>query len=111
MKKIFICKPSTLEELRSELDRAAACKAGYEPEPCRVAAIRRLNTTEWNALTNGFLEDRDWIAAFSQRLENRPDADRSRRNCIKVTCEGQSISLLIDPQGYSYARYVAVMEN
>ncbi|MFA2595258.1 hypothetical protein ABR772_25720 [Bacillus cereus] len=32
----------------------------------------------------------------------------SYRNCVKVTCPTATYSLLIDPQGYNYARYVAI---
>ena len=30
------------------------------------------------------------------------------RCCMKVTCKSSTFSLLIDPQGYNYARYVAI---
>ena len=111
MKNIFICKSATLGELKEELKRTANHQTGYEPEAYRVAATKKVSLTEWNALTNGLLEDRNWIKAFNQRLVNKPNTDWSKRNCIKVTCEGQHESLLIDPQGYDYARYVAILEN
>ena len=111
MKNIFICKSATLEELKDELERTANHQTGYEPEAYRVKVTRKLNTAEWNDLTNGFLEDRNWIKMFNLRLADKPNTDWSKHNCIKATCEGQSISLLIDPQGYDYARYVAILEN
>ncbi|MDA1509602.1 hypothetical protein ORN01_25325 [Bacillus cereus] len=30
------------------------------------------------------------------------------RKCIKVTCEASTFSLIVDPQGYNYARYTAI---
>ena len=111
MKNIFICKSATLGELKDELERTANHQTGYEPEAYRVAATKKVSLTEWEALTDEFLEDRAWIANFNRKLANKPNTDWSKRNCIKVTCEGQRESLLIDPQGYDYARYIAILEN
>ena len=111
MKNIFICKPATLEELKDELQRTANHETGYEPEAYRIAATRRISPAEWDDLTSCFLDDREWLSNFSKKLQSSENTDWSKRNCIKVTCKGQPFSLLIDTQGYDYARYVAILED
>ena len=107
MKNIFICKPMNLEEIREQLKRYPDA----EPEACRIAATRRISTAEWDDLTTCFLDDREWLSDFSRKLACDESTDWSKRNCIKVTCKGRDISLLIDTQGYDYARYVAILED
>ena len=111
MKSIFICKPATLEEVRTELERIATGEREGTPETYKVIATKKVSETEWNDLTNNLLSDRAWLSAFNRKLETKANLDWSRRNCIKVSCEGKAESLLIDTQGYDYARYVAILEN
>ena len=105
MKTVFISKPSTLEEVKMRLERTTT------QEAYKIGATKRLSETEWNALVESLLSDRDWISEFNRKLKENPRTNWSKRNCIKVTCEGKSESLLIDPQGYDYARYTAIMEG
>ena len=105
MKAIFISKAATLEEVRKELERATT------QEACKVIATKKLSETEWTELTESLLSDRDWISEFNRKIKENPRTNWSKRNCIKVTCEGKSESLLIDPQGYDYARYTAIVED
>ena len=108
MKNIFINKPGSLEEVKNELKRIAANEYEQQPEAYKVIAHKTVTEENWNSLTHGFMEDRDWLAAFSARLANRKNVDWTKRNCIRVTCEGKQEVLLIDTQGYNYARYVAI---
>lgn len=105
-KAIFICKPSNLTDVCSELEHAA--ETGRRSEPYKVLKTRKVTAAEWNSLTESFLADRDWLSAFRAALEKRPEKDLDKRGCIRVVCEGKNISLLIDTQGYDYARYVAI---
>ena len=107
MKNIFINKPMNLEEVKEQLERYP----DMEPEAYHIAATRKISPTEWDDLTSCFLDDREWLSNFSKKLQSNENTDWSKRNCIKVTCKGQPFSLLIDTQGYDYARYVAILEN
>ena len=100
----FICKPSNLEEVLLH---------GHEvkPEEFRIIATEKVSETEWDSLTQNFLADRDWIAILNEKPEQCEDFDIGKRNCIEVTCEGKKGAILIDPQGYTYARYVAILED
>ena len=105
MKAIFISKAANLEEARKELERATT------QEAYKIIAAKKLSETEWNELTESLLSDRDWISEFNRKLAEKEQVNWNKRNCIKVTCEGKRESLLIDPQGYDYARYVAIIEG
>ena len=105
MKAIFISKAANLEEVRRVLEQKTT------QEACKVIATKKLSETEWNELTESLLSDRDWISEFNRKLKEKEQVNWSKRNCIKVTCEGKSKSILIDPQGYDYARYVAIIEG
>ena len=107
MKNIFINKPMNLEEVKEQLERYP----DMELEAYRIATTRRISPTEWDDLTSCFLDDREWLSNFSKKLQSSENTDWSKRNCIKVTCKGQPFSLLIDTQGYDYARYVAIIEG
>ena len=105
MKAIFICKPATLEDVKTV--SAMRKELHILPQEYTVIEERKVSTGEWDDLTRSFLEDRAWVSEFTGRLTAMPDIDWSKRNCIKVTCRGKG-SLLIDPQGYDYARYVGI---
>ena len=105
MKAIFISKAANLEEVRRVLEQKTT------QEACKVIATKKLSETEWNELTESLLSDRDWISEFNRKLKEKEQVNWSKRNCIKVTCEGKSNSILIDPQGSDYARYVAIIEG
>ena len=105
MKAIFISKAANLEEVRRVLEQKTT------QEACKIIATKKLSETEWSELTESLLSDRNWISEFSRKLKENPRTNWSKRNCIKVTCEGKRESLLIDPQGYDYARYTAIIEG
>ena len=111
MKNIFICKPATLDEVRTELERITIDEREGSLETYNVIATKKVSEAEWNDLTNNFLSDRPWLSAFSQKLEAKTNLNRNKRNCIKVACDGKAESLLIDTQGYDYARYVAILTD
>ncbi len=108
MKAIFICKPATLEDVKTVSARQK--ELHILPQEYTVIEERRVSESEWQELTHSLLEDRAWLSEFTGRLTAMPDIDWSRHNCIKVTCRGRG-SLLIDPQGYDYARYVGILKG
>ena len=100
----FSRKPSTLAEARQEI-QFIEDRFGSNINLTYVAAEKHLSSKEWLEFTNSFLIDRDWIGAFSD--QQHPVIDHATP-CIRITGEGSQIALLIDPQGYRYARYVGI---
>ena len=103
-KTIFVRKPGTLAEVKAgiaEHKRFFDSKGG----DYYVAEERQLSNQEWEELTNSFLTDREWISEFNAK---EYPADGEQLPCIRVTCPGSEIALIIDPQGFDYARYVGI---
>ena len=103
-KTIFVCKPGTLTEVKdgiAEHKRFFGSKGG----DYYVAEERQLSNQEWQEFTNSFLTDREWISDFCAK---EYPANGKQVPCIRVTCPGSEIALIIDPQGFDYARYVGI---
>lgn len=107
MKTIFVRKPGNLTDV---LEGIAAHKRCFDSagENCYIAEEITLSEKEWASLTNSFLEDRSWIADFS--AHDYPIRENDTMPCIRVTCKSDSRVLIIDPEGYDYARYVGIGE-
>lgn len=100
----FVRKPVCLNDVRSG---AEFIRRHYGPDhhPYYVAAEHHLSQTEWAEFTADLFADCDWIEKFSN--QDHPEIEGAPA-CIRVTGEGCKTVLLVDPQGYSYARYVAI---
>ena len=100
----FVRKPVCLNDVRNGADWI---RRHFGPDHHRyyIAAERVLSPIEWEHFTSNFLADRDWLEEFSN--QDHPDIERAP-GCLRVTCPCSEIALLIDTQGYSYARYVAI---
>ena len=70
-----------------------------------ICEIKELSREEWQHLENNLFESRDWLAD-----KGGVDKDLQARKCILAVQDQDKKALLIDPQGYSYARYVAVVD-
>ena len=103
-KTTFVRKPICLDDVRDGV-RWIIKHFGPERDSYYVAAERHLSQTEWAEFTSDLFADRDWIREFSN--QNHPSIEGAPA-CIRVTGEGCETILLVDPQGYSYARYVAI---
>ena len=103
-KTIFVCKPSTLTEVK---DGIAEHKRFFDSKggDYYVAEERQLSNQEWQEFTNSFLTDREWISDFCAK---EYPANGKQVPCIRVTCPGSEIALIVDPQGFDYARYVGI---
>ena len=100
----FARKPVNLQQLRSddaELRRAFHSKG----ELYYIAEEKELSNQEWDKFARDLLVDTDWAYAFSNRhfAENENGLP-----CSRVTTPGSEIALIIDIQGYSYARYIGI---
>ena len=105
-KTIFVRKPSNLAELKSGIEE---CKRLFNSKGSDyyVAEELQLSNQEWERLTESFLEDRFCFHQFSEK--NLPTTEQGEP-CIRVTCPSSEIALIIDTQGYDYARYVGIEE-
>lgn len=103
-KTIFVCKPSILTEVK---DGIAEHKRFFDSKggDYYVAEERQLSNQEWQEFTNSFLTDREWISDFCAK---EYPANGKQVPCIRVTCPGSEIALIVDPQGFDYARYVGI---
>ncbi len=103
-KTIFVRKPSNLAELKSGIEE---CKRLFDSKGADyyVAEELKLSNQEWERLTESFLEDRFCFHQFSEK--NLPETEEGTP-CIRVTCPSSEIALIIDTQGYDYARYIGI---
>lgn len=106
MKTTLSRKPENLETAMSDCNEIKSWHNGEDTVPYYVAEEKHLNASEWNSLIHNFLKERDWIAAFTAK-EYEDDMEDGI-GVLRVTGDGSEIALLIDPSGYSYARYVGI---
>ena len=106
----FVRKPTTLavvqDALRNIKNLEKRLGTKITGTPYYIAQEKHLTAAEWEAFTGDLLADRDWIAKFS--AHNRLMPMQHEMACIRVTGEGSTVALLVDPAGYTYARYVAI---
>ena len=108
-KAFFTCKPANLEEVKEAYERAEANGTmDILQQTYYIASRKTLNTAEWDSLTSAFLEDRDWLTGFSEKNYGMKG---TATPCILVRCPEKKKALLIDTQGYAYARYVAIIND
>lgn len=89
---VFVSKPVSLAEVRHWTTQAAP----HERVRVHIAETLRLSPAAYDALTESFTTSRDEF-----RGKGGTDA------CLLIHAPGRP-SLVIDPQGYDYARYVAL---
>lgn len=87
---VFVSKPFDLEEVLYWQ------QAGIRPERVEIAETVRLSADAYDDLVSDFCRSRAWLRGKG-----------GREKCLLVQAPGRR-SLVIDPQGYDYARYVAL---
>lgn len=95
---IFVRKPCTLADVVRGTAEIRAIRA-MRGDSGTSAAEKHLTAAEWADFTGDFFRGRDWLANFAR--QNVGD-------CIRVTGDGAQLALIVDPQGYGYARYVGI---
>lgn len=90
LKVVFVSKPFDLKELLYWQG------ALIRPECVEIAETIRLSPGAYDELVSDFTRRRAWLRGKG-----------GRQNCLLVQAPGRR-SLVIDPQGYDYARYVAL---
>ena len=103
-KTIFARKPVNLNQLKSDV---ADLKRLFnsQGDAYYVAEELQLSNQEWEHLTEDFLADRPCFHQFSEK--NLPETEEGTP-CMRVTCPSSEIALIIDTQGYDYARYIGI---
>ena len=90
--------------IRAELK----CKqAGCEADPCAVDKVIELPSPRFKQFSRALLADYDFIAENKNAIRHDEDA----RHCLLILDAEGKDGLLVDPQGYNYARYSAFVPN
>ena len=106
-KTIFARKPINLAQVKSDTEEMKRL-FNSQGDDYYVAEELKLSNREWESLTDSLLEDRFCFHRFSER--NLPTTEEGVP-CIRVTTPGSQNALIVDTQGYDYARYVGIEEN
>ena len=101
---IFARKSEDLNQLKLDLEALRRLFPSPEETDYYVAEEKELSEPEWADLTKSLLKDRSWIKEFTEK----EPVYKGGVPCIRATCPSSEIALIIDPQGYSYARYVGI---
>lgn len=88
---VFVSKPFDLEDVLYWQ------QSGIRSERIEIAETVCLSTDAYDELASDFTRRRAWLRGKG-----------GRQNCLLVQAPGRR-SLVIDPQGYDYARYVALV--
>ena len=87
--------------LRSKQER-------IEPTRCEVNCVVEIPYDAFIQFLDNPLMDYDFIKAHLNELQQK---DYTTASCMLVLGKNQSDGILVDPQGYSYARYTAYIPN
>ena len=78
-------------------------------EPCTVTKIIELPKTTYDYFKNNMLDEHYFINENIDLMGYGSEDDG--RRCILVLCEGENDGVLVDSQGYGYARYTSFLPN
>ena len=90
--------------IQAELRRK---QSEYEGEACSVDKVIELPAQRFKQFSRALLADYDFIAENKNAVRH----DEAARHCLLIlNAEGKD-GFLVDPQGYNYARYSALVPN
>ena len=101
MKALFGRKVSNLAELKEVTEEAT--KQGERGQSYIVTKEVELEDNEFRWFANDFFNDQPWIT----REDGGVNAEREAR-CIRVINKDTGEKVLVNSEGYSYPRYIAV---
>ena len=104
-KTTFVCKPCTLDDVRTGAAQIERRHGGKGVDSYYVAEEIQLKENAFFELLENLLADRDWCREFSYRQYPMMDGAVPT---IRVSCRGSLTVLIIDPQGFDYPRYVGL---
>lgn len=108
MKAYMIRKADSVEDWEAAKE-CINCYSGEKPK--REIVVEKtitLTPTEFAAFCDNFLEDKDFIKVNSGLMKVD---ENGIWHCLKVTARGSKISVLVESEGYDYARYTAVIKK
>ena len=91
--------------IQAELKRK---QSEYEGEACAVDKVIELPAQRFQQFSRALLADYDFIAENKNALRHD---DEDARHCLLILKAGGTDGILVDPQGYNYARYSAFVPN
>ena len=100
-KAIFHRKPKDVDTMiAEEKNNITVNQSSY-----KIINTKELESSEFEEFANNLLKSREWL----KELYVNDDTDSGVFNCIEVT--GGDYSILVDPSGYDYVRYAAMLNN
>ena len=100
-KAIFHRKPKDVDTMiAEEKNNITVNQSSY-----KIINTKELESSEFEEFANNLLKSREWL----KELYVNDDNDSGVFNCIEVT--GGDYSILVDPSGYDYVRYAAILNN
>ena len=90
--------------IHAELKRK---QSEYEGEACAVDKVIELPAQRFQQFSRALLADYDFIAENKSAIRHDDDA----RHCLLILDADGTDGVLVDPQGYNYARYSAFVPN
>ena len=100
-KAIFHRKPKDVDTMiAEEKNNITVNQSAY-----KIINNKELESSEFEEFANNLLKSREWL----KELYVNDDTDSGVFNCIEVT--GGDYSILVDPSGYDYVRYAAILNN
>ena len=102
-KASFAHKAPNLEDARAQIRAAKA--SGVEPTVYFIAAEMQLSNPSWQNVADTLLHDRRMFAEYSA---NEPACQGLAIPCIRLVNAQTHTALIIDTEGYPYARYTAI---
>ena len=100
---IFHRKPKSVDAMRAaEQNGITVNKSNY-----KIIGTKELSADEFNKFANNLSsEEYEWLKEYDDT------SNSGEFKCVEVVnTDDNSFSILVDPQGYNYARYAALKEN
>ena len=100
---IFHRKPKSVDAMRAaEQNGITVNKSNY-----KIIGTKELSADEFNKFANNLSsEEYEWLKEYDDT------SNSGEFKCVEViNTDDNSFSILVDPQGYNYARYAALKEN
>jgi hypothetical protein len=82
--------------------------AALEAKPCVIEAVNVMSNKEYEEFTSALLMDKSFI---EDRKENMFTDSSGQVHCILAMNDESGDGILIDSNGYDYARYVSFLPN
>lgn len=98
---VFVRKPENLDDLNNKSKTFTSGKSEY-----LICEDIKLSEEEFDEICDSMISPNKYCKEFKPL-----DVENYAFNCIKFTCDGKDFSLLVDPSGFDYCRYVAKVEK